>query len=92
MVGNPWELPVYAEHITVEDSSGNTTSWANATSSGIQFISPNSVPVQPERLRLSGSGSGYERRHSVGLTPFVGYWIYAYGSYTLQIPDPAAPT
>lgn len=90
MIGNPWEQAVYAEHITVVDANNNASTWATAVSPTIQLLSstlfnfnPSAYSYEPVMLDTTGADS-------VGLTPFVGYWVYAYGACTLQIPNPAS--
>lgn len=92
MLGNPWELPVFAEHITVVDSGGNSETWGAAVSSGIQLLSPTIYFFNPGDWSYVSTTLDTTGTDPVGggLNPFIGYWVYAYGPCTLQIPNPGS--
>lgn len=81
MIGDPWNGAAPTSGFTVVDSAGNSHTWADALSTATQLI-------DPTFYTFDTSSYAYDPvdMTSGSLSPWVGYWVYAYGSCQVQIP------
>ncbi|HEY3328940.1 MAG TPA: carboxypeptidase-like regulatory domain-containing protein [Capsulimonadaceae bacterium] len=88
IVGDPWPTSVHLKNISVADTRGNVYSWAQAVSAQVHLVNP--------VVYSYDSTAGAYVTHMVGsqaaadptLDPYVGYWVQAYTTCSLQIKAP----